>query len=186
MAREDRAPEGGRQWAATIAANIRYHRRVREWSQAEVAERMGVLGYPWSRATVSDVERSNRDLTVDEIAALAIVLGEPPLTLLDPLGARPEHPRPLRFGVERPFALNVYSVPAWFLGRERIWLDRAEDGSWTLDREMGTVPRDLEHRLGDGEDRNRSREQLVRDTRAKAVAKALREQPSDDGAEVDR
>jgi transcriptional regulator with XRE-family HTH domain len=151
LARKDRAPEGGRHWAATIAANIRYHRRVRDWSQTELTERMNALGYPWSRPTVSDVERANRDVTVDELAALAIALGESPLTLLDPLGARPQHPRPLRFGVERPFTINVYSVPAWFLGRERIWLDRAEDGTWTLNREVGTVPRDLEDRLATNE-----------------------------------
>jgi len=51
-----------------------------------MAARMRALGHEWSRQTVSDVERSVRNVTVDELLGLALVLGTPISELLDPRG----------------------------------------------------------------------------------------------------
>jgi transcriptional regulator with XRE-family HTH domain len=47
---------------------------------------MRSLGHEWSRQTVSDIERNVRNVTVDELLGLALVLGTPVSELLDPRG----------------------------------------------------------------------------------------------------
>lgn len=50
---------------------VRQERRARDWTQTFLAERMVTAGEPsWSRATVSEVERGNRNVTVDELVSL--------------------------------------------------------------------------------------------------------------------
>jgi transcriptional regulator with XRE-family HTH domain len=98
MPREGRAAEGGRRWAETIAANVRHERRVRDWSQDDLADRMTGLGYAWTQRIVSYVERAGRDLTVDELFGLAMLYGVEPLDLMDPRGPRQDATEPLRFG----------------------------------------------------------------------------------------
>jgi transcriptional regulator with XRE-family HTH domain len=135
MARQERAPEAGRTWAQSIAGNVRQQRRLRDLSQQDMAERMTVLGYPWSRATYSDVERHNRELTFDEVAALAIVLGLPPLELLDPLGPSGNGRIVLEFG-GRERSLTSRMAREWLHGRESVRLEPLTDGGWRFVREM--------------------------------------------------
>ncbi len=69
-----------------LADNARQIRGLRKLSQDDVAERMTALGHTWSRQTTSDVERNLRNVTVDELLGLALVLGAPIGQLLDPRG----------------------------------------------------------------------------------------------------
>jgi transcriptional regulator with XRE-family HTH domain len=130
MAREQRAGEWGRTWAATIAANIRRERRIREWAQPDVAARMGLLGYPWIQRTVSDVERHNRDLTVDEVGALAVVFGVPFAELVDPRG-------PDRQESAEPFVglgnVTVSQAAEWLAGERTIRVVQDNDGKLRLE-----------------------------------------------------
>ncbi|MBA3286825.1 MAG: helix-turn-helix transcriptional regulator [Acidimicrobiia bacterium] len=57
-------------------------RNKRGWTQDEVASRMDELGYSWVRSTVAKVELGQRGVTVDELVALAYVLGASPAALL--------------------------------------------------------------------------------------------------------
>lgn len=47
---------------------------------------MRSLGHAWRRATVSEIERGRRNLTVPELVALVVILGSSVQQLLDPRG----------------------------------------------------------------------------------------------------
>jgi transcriptional regulator with XRE-family HTH domain len=81
------ARPGSRFLSDALAANVRDLRSLRRFSQDDLAERMRAVGHEWSRATVSTVERGQRNVTVDELATLALVLGVTFGDLLDPTGA---------------------------------------------------------------------------------------------------
>ena len=54
------------------------------WSQGELARRMTDVDVPWQRSTVAKIEGGMRQVTADELVALAFVLGVPPMALLVP------------------------------------------------------------------------------------------------------
>lgn len=54
------------------------------WSQSELARRMAINGYSWDRTTVAKIEKATRQVNVDDLVALAHVLGLPPIALLVP------------------------------------------------------------------------------------------------------
>jgi transcriptional regulator with XRE-family HTH domain len=58
----------------TVAGNIRAYRQLRGLEQSELAHRMRAIGIPWRQATVSEVERSQRNVTVTELLGLTITL----------------------------------------------------------------------------------------------------------------
>lgn len=68
-----------------VAANVRYARIMKRWSQEELAERAGL-----HRTGVSAVERGETAATVDSIALLGAAIGvEPHLLLMKPREAQP-------------------------------------------------------------------------------------------------
>lgn len=77
--------EGARFITDVLADNTRAYRLLGRLEQTDVAERMASLGHPWTRQTVSDVERGRRNLTVDELLGLAMVFGVSIGALLDPM-----------------------------------------------------------------------------------------------------
>ena len=59
-----------------LAFNLRYWRRDRNLTQADVAVRMRSLGHEtWSAVTVSQVETCDRTLGATEMLRLALVIG---------------------------------------------------------------------------------------------------------------
>jgi hypothetical protein len=77
--------ESGQQTpTAAVAYNMRRLREVREMSQRTVGGQMRRLGHRWNDTTVSRVESGTRDVTVDELVGLGVVLGWHPLGLLTP------------------------------------------------------------------------------------------------------
>lgn len=80
------APEGVVTIPEVIAGNVRAFRLLRRLEQEHVADRMWSLGHTWRRATVSEVERARRNVTVPELLALVVVLGANIEQLLDPRG----------------------------------------------------------------------------------------------------
>jgi transcriptional regulator with XRE-family HTH domain len=77
---------GAKFLSEALAENARQLRSLRDLSQDDVAERMRALGHQWSRQTTSDVERAKRNVTIDELLGLAIVLAASISDLLDPRG----------------------------------------------------------------------------------------------------
>ena len=53
-------------------------------TQDELAARMQTLGYSWVRSTIAKIELGRRQVTVDELCALATALEVPPIALLIP------------------------------------------------------------------------------------------------------
>lgn len=77
--------EGSRFLSDVLADNVRAYRLLRRLKQEEIADGMqGLRHTTWSRQTVSDVERGRRNLTVDELAGLSLLLQVPLIKLLDP------------------------------------------------------------------------------------------------------
>jgi transcriptional regulator with XRE-family HTH domain len=71
----------------------------------------------WSRATVSEVERGRRTVTIDELLALAMVFDAPIGGLLDPAGVDGAGTMPLDVGIWRPLPIGLAS--RWVRGRIR-------------------------------------------------------------------
>lgn len=70
-----------------VADNVRAYRTLRRTSQEALAGRMVSLGHSqWTRAAVSEVERHGRQLVIDELLALALILEKSVPELLDPAG----------------------------------------------------------------------------------------------------
>jgi transcriptional regulator with XRE-family HTH domain len=77
--------------AATVAANVRRIRdEVRGWSTYELAGQLAKAGRPIAPSAVSKIERGERQVTVDDLLALAYVLRVTPNALLLPSTAEGE------------------------------------------------------------------------------------------------
>lgn len=79
-------PKGALYPSQILARNLGAVRRLRGYRQELVAERMMYLGHSWSRQTVGEVEQGRRNVTVDELFSLALVLE---ITIDRMLDARP-------------------------------------------------------------------------------------------------
>lgn len=69
-----------------IRQNVRAQRARLRLTQAQVAQRMNQLGYGWYAQTTGLVERNQRPLLADELAALALALETTPDVLMLPPG----------------------------------------------------------------------------------------------------
>ncbi|MFF4360871.1 helix-turn-helix domain-containing protein [Streptomyces sp. NPDC001604] len=96
MAEEQKRRRGAVEMGPTalaVAANVRRIRDdVRGWSTYELAGRLTKVGRPIAPSAVSKIERGERQVTVDELAALAIVLGVSPSALMLPFTDGPDSP----------------------------------------------------------------------------------------------
>lgn len=146
--RRPRAREGARWPAQVLAANLRGFRRVRDMSQDELAERMTILGHGWMRATVSEVERGGRKVSIDELLSLALVLSATIGDLLDPLGVErrfTDATKRLDMEVE---ALPPRMASAWVRGALILALTRrGEQGPWRVQLEGAAQLPDPEEEL---------------------------------------
>jgi len=60
--------------AEEIARRVKELRAERSWSQAQLAEEMHALGFPWTRMTVTEIEGPRRrTVSVEELFGLAYV-----------------------------------------------------------------------------------------------------------------
>lgn len=67
-----------------VAVNLRLLRTARGWEQARIATYMAGQEHPWRPVTVSEVERCRRNITVDELVALAGLFDVNVQRLLEP------------------------------------------------------------------------------------------------------
>jgi transcriptional regulator with XRE-family HTH domain len=113
-----RPAPGSRFLSDVLADNVRAYRSLRRLSQEELARRMVAARHPWTRATVSDIERANRNVTIDELLTLAMIVDSPIGDLLDPAGVDGRGTVQLDFGGWRPMPVGMAS--RWVRGRIRI------------------------------------------------------------------
>lgn len=112
------AEDGSRFLSSVVAENVRAARRIRNLNQEAVAARMRQLGHAtWSRAAVSEAERGNRSITLDELLSLAVVLDAPLLDLLDPTGPEGRNTDPIDYGGK---TMPAVVVREWTRGRIRV------------------------------------------------------------------
>lgn len=76
-----------------IAQQVKERRKARGWSAQRLADEMKAVGIPWQRSTVANLENGRRPVVgVDELLALAVVLGVNPVLLLVPLDLADDEP----------------------------------------------------------------------------------------------
>jgi transcriptional regulator with XRE-family HTH domain len=118
------ARSGARFLSDVLADNVRALRSVHHrLTQAALAGRMAYLGHEWTQATVSEVERGVRNVSVDELLALAVSLEASPPELLDPEGIDGRRTEALDYGPGQP--LPPRAAAHWLYGRVRIGLGRS-------------------------------------------------------------
>jgi transcriptional regulator with XRE-family HTH domain len=76
-ARRDENRGGSLRVAELIGANLKALRRAAGLTQTELAEAMEVVGFRWVRQTVAETEAGRRDMTVEELAAIAAIFEMP-------------------------------------------------------------------------------------------------------------
>ena len=109
-----------------VAANIRATRRSRGWTQDELAGRMRAAGVDWTRQIAGYAESGTRQITVNELLALAVVFDTTPGYWLAPL--------PESFGVS--LKAGEVEVPgAWLIATAA-----AGDASPPLSGQQGPSP----------------------------------------------
>lgn len=79
---------------AILGANIKAYRWLRRLEQRDLSGAMREAGHPWHRATVSEIERAQRNMTVSELVSLVRILHTSIESILDP------HP-PVQSGLTR-------------------------------------------------------------------------------------
>jgi transcriptional regulator with XRE-family HTH domain len=108
-----------------LAKNIKDRRSERKLSQSVLAERMVSVGHgKWTRATVTEIERENRSVSVDELLGLALVLGVPIGELLDPTGIDGQGREGLDYTLGAAPPMRVEAAREWVRGRLRIWITK--------------------------------------------------------------
>jgi transcriptional regulator with XRE-family HTH domain len=117
---------GSRFLSDAVTEKVRAWRLLRHLQQADVAEKMRELRHPWTQATVSQVERGQRNLTVDELVGLSIVLGLTLNELLDPVPVGGGPPPALDVGL--PVALPPDIVRHWSAGASLFLESEIRDG----------------------------------------------------------
>lgn len=121
-----------------LAANLRAYRLLRQLTQDGLAARMTELGHGWGRSTVSAVEGTTRNVTVDEMFGLALSLGVAIGALLDPAG--PDRSRPLSLDVglrvpdgDQPRPLDAHVARLWASSRAVMRLSDEAGGDFEVD-----------------------------------------------------
>lgn len=87
MTDQERRPRPAAQYgptARTVAGNVRRVRELRGKTIYELAAELKQLGRPIAPSAVAKIERGERQVTVDDLAALSIALGVSPSALMLP------------------------------------------------------------------------------------------------------
>ncbi len=119
----------------TLARNLVRLRTERGRSQRALADDMRRIGHKWNDVTVSNVERGDRSLSVDELGALAVVLRVSPGKLLVPLSD---------IAVGPDVVIEKDLAAAWLEGFGALWRDAGRtsfdgDLAWEFFRRQGMV-----------------------------------------------
>lgn len=121
-----RAKPGSRFPDDVLADNTRAYRKLRGLSQEQLGERMAELGHGWTAGIVGFIERGERNVTVNELLGLALVLGVPIGKLIAPAGLLGVHPGAVidegGMEVPNPTALDVGLAEPLSFGIAGTWL----------------------------------------------------------------
>lgn len=96
-----------------VAERVRHYRSERGWTQEQLADEMGQLGYPINRATLAKLENGGTraaNVPLAEVLALAAALDVPPVLLFVPLGSNED------VAVVPKARLHPFYVFRWVIG----------------------------------------------------------------------
>jgi transcriptional regulator with XRE-family HTH domain len=161
--------------AQIVARRVREARKSRGWSQGELAEQLRAIGYPKTRETLTKLESGhNRNITVDDLFALAVALGVNPVHLLAPL----EDDVPV--AMTEQVQLPAWVVREWVAG-ELLWLPMLPEIDLTQIPESklaALIFDDLNRRMGlDPLSRSLMHDELS--ARSRRLAKQIHKQPKE-------
>lgn len=136
--------------SSVLAENISAYRGLRHITQDELAARMTLLGHDMSRSTVSAIEGNGRNVTVDELFALAISIGVTIGQMLDPTGPENTRDFSLDVGLTSASGGSLFVPPVlghlwaasqavirrWHVDEEAVEFDVAPDLSAAAQRAM--------------------------------------------------
>ncbi|WP_078872562.1 MULTISPECIES: DNA-binding protein [Streptomyces] len=110
---------------------ITHYRQLRELTINELAYVLLMLNHPISVDALAEMERCARPVTVDDLVAIAYVLGTTPAVLLSHIPIdMPESEGPLATGL--PSDVDQAELRAWLEGKTA--LDRESRVSWWKER----------------------------------------------------
>lgn len=123
-----------------VAWRLRQLREERRLPYTELAERLAKIGQPIPVLGLRRIERGERRVDVDELAALALALNVPPLLLLFPI----DHEDWV--AVAPNWVIRTWNAAEWFTGQARllptgdgngdeIWTNESAQAYW-----LATIP----------------------------------------------
>jgi transcriptional regulator with XRE-family HTH domain len=97
---------------SVVAEEILRLRRRREWTQQAFAERLSELGMPMDRSVIAKIETKKRQVSIDELFAIAAALEVSPMSLVIPHAGASQDP----YSVVPSYDSPIESVISWWQG----------------------------------------------------------------------
>jgi transcriptional regulator with XRE-family HTH domain len=125
-------PESPMAPSAVFRQSLREARRLKRWTQQELADALAELGAKIDATAITRIERGVRSVSLDEVVLIAAALGVSPMHLFVPLDDKA--PVQVAPGLVRPAA----DVRAWVRGQrplrvsddDRLFYTQAPDNDW--------------------------------------------------------
>ncbi|WP_330330328.1 helix-turn-helix transcriptional regulator [Streptomyces sp. NBC_00536] len=136
---ETRRPRAATQYgstAANVAANVRRVRELRGLSIYSLSAALEKVGRPIAPSAVAKIERQERQVTVDDLSALAVVFGVSPSALLLPLTPSPKDTVEVTGGGSMP-ASDAW---AWAQGRRPLLLKEGFEQTQQMEHQLYGLP----------------------------------------------
>ena len=134
MSPEKKVPPGP--LAGLVAANVRRIREASRLTYAAMSEGLGQIGRPIPVLGLRRIEKGERRVDLDDLAALAVVLGVPPSLLIFPLGVMPT------VEILPGEKVATWAALRWFAGDQPLpppWREGSEVMTTARDPEVAKV-----------------------------------------------
>lgn len=120
--------------AAAVAANVRRLREGRRYTLRSLAQALTEAGWPLSADSLNKIEKGTRRVDVDDLMALAVVLGVHPAALLLPFTATDD------MEITGHGAVPADTAWRWMEGRRPLDVPDGDDGSAHVQFEQHAHP----------------------------------------------
>ncbi|MFE5629925.1 helix-turn-helix domain-containing protein [Streptomyces sp. NPDC056543] len=120
----------------TVAANLARLRERRGLTTRQLSAALERAGRSIPASGITRMEKAERVVTVDELAAFAVVFGVSPSALLLPLALRPEFPVDVTGGGR----VSAEEAWAWGNGRRPLHLEEGMEQTQLLEHQLYGLP----------------------------------------------
>lgn len=122
--------------AAHVAANVQRLRKSRGLSIYQLSALLKAASRPITPAAVGKIERQQRQVTVDDLAALAVIFGVSPSALLLPLSRSDKDDVEVTGGGAVPAA----DAWAWAQGRRPLLMEPGQEQTQQMEHQLYGLP----------------------------------------------